>query len=174
MSEHDNGQHQIDTLEHAGDGAQDVTHCDPADTATPPADADHNATPAPRNARSPRTRRRAAGHVPADLPALLHQHLNAMGPAEAVQALDALQRLASQPSADGSHVHPAWLTQLGVEIAAHRDGPAIKRLVAMLVDLLPLTSRTDNDAAVGLVIGFARQQATAAHEAATDRQRRRR
>lgn len=174
MNEHDNDHAHLDTLDPERDHVQDAAPHNDSHTATLPPAGDGDAQRPARNAKPPRTRRRAAGHVPADLPALLHQHLNAMGPAEAVQALDALQRLASQPSADGAHVHPAWLTQLGAEIATHRDGPAIKRLVAMLVDLLPLTSRTDNDAAVGLVIGFARQQATAAHEAAANRQSRRR
>lgn len=154
--------------------AQDETSDDGAQVATPPQISDMVATLAGRNARPSRTRRRNNGHVPGDLPALLHRHLAAMGPAEAVHALDALEHLTSTPSAADGRIAPAWLTQLGSELDTLRDGPSIRRLVAMLVDLVPVVLAADNDAAVGAVIGFARAQTTAAVEAATDRQRRRR
>lgn len=140
---------------------------------TTPAE-DHDATPAARRARSPRTRRRNTGHVPDDLPTVLHRHLAAMGPAEALQALNALQRLTLEPSTVDGRVAPVWLALLGTQIGQLRDAPAIKRLVAMLVDLVPVIGAADNDAAVDAVIGFARAQTTAAAETAADRQRRRR
>lgn len=142
--------------------------------ATPPAETDGVATRAARNARSSRTRRRATGRVSGDLTSLLHKHVTAMGPAEALHAIDALRHLTSMPSAGEGRVDSEWLTQLGNSIAVLRDGPAIKRLVSMLVDLVPVVHASDNEAAVNAVIEFARQSATAAQEAAADRQRRRR
>lgn len=152
----------------------DAEHSDEARVATPRAETDGVATRATRNARPSRTRRRATGRVSGDLTSLLHKHVTAMGPSEALHAIDTLRHLTSGPSAADGRVDPEWLTQLGNSLSVLRDGPAIKRLVSMLVDLVPVVHASDNEAAVNAVIEFARQSATAAQEAAADRQRRRR
>lgn len=154
--------------------ATSVEHNGEARVATPPAEPDGVAARAARNARPSRTRRRATGRVSGDLTSLLHKHVTAMGPAEALHAIDTLRHLTSGPSASEGRVDPDWLTQLGNSIAVLRDGPAIKRLISMLVDLVPVVHASDNEAAVNAVIEFARQSATAAQEAAAERQRRRR
>ncbi len=177
--------HQDHNHEHNGWASSGVAvaeeHATPGDTsgdeahdATRPAEADGVPARAARNARSSRTRRRATGRVSGDLTSLLHKHVTAMGPTEAVHAIDTLRHLTSMPSANDGRVDAEWLTQLGDSLAALRDGPAIKRLVSMLVDLVPVVHASDNEAAVNAVIEFARQSATAAQEAAADRQRRRR
>lgn len=178
MSEHDNhdsnGHQPHDTAVLDRPDAQDATAEEAPQSATPSPEADRVATPGPRNARLRRTSRRGAGHVPDDLPALLHKHLTPMGPAEAVHALDALQRLTGRASADGDHVHPAWLAQLGDELGTHRDGPAIKRLAAMLVELVPAIHAAGGSDAIAPLLGFARTQAADAKQAAADRKARRR
>jgi len=174
MDEHNNGHHPNGTALLDHDVVQNDTPHDEAQSATPPAETDGVATRGTRNARPRRTSRRGTGHVPDDLPALLHKHLTPMGPAEAVHALDALQRLTSQPSTAGEHIAPAWLAQLGEELGTHRDGPAIKRLVAMLVDLVPLIHAAGGTDAIAPLLGFARTQAADAQKSAADRQARRR
>lgn len=178
MNEHDNHEtnghqpHDTAVLDHPV--AQDaVAHNEPQ-AATPTPETDGVATRGARNARPRRTSRRGTGHVPDDLPALLHKHLTPMGPAEAVHALDALMRLTSQPSAAGEHVAPGWLSLLGDELGTHRDGPAIKRLVAMLVELVPLIHAAGGSDSIAPLLGFARTQAAAEQKAAADRQARRR
>ncbi len=104
-----------------------------------------------------------------DLPAVLHRHLQAMGPDESAHALATLRRLARIAPASDAGYAPGWLAQLGADIKECRNKAAIERLLAALCELLPAVAHPENAAAVDAVLAFADSQVAAAQAAAKRR-----
>ena len=153
-----------DINSHPERAAQDDT---PPVVAQPATDATTGDTP--RRQRSRRAKSTPSVVALGDLPAVLHRHLQSMGPDEAAHALATLRRLARiAPSTDSGYATD-WLAQLGADIKACRNKVAIERLLAALCELLPAVAHPENAAAVDAVLAFADSQVAAAQAAAKRR-----
>lgn len=153
-----------DNDNHPERATQDGT---PSVVAQPAANATTDDTP--RKQRSRRAKSAASVVALGDLPAVLHRHLQSMGPDEAAHALATLRRLARiAPSTDTGYATD-WLAQLGADIKACRNKAAIERLLAALCELLPAVAHPENGAAVDAVLAFADSQVAAAQAAAKRR-----
>lgn len=124
---------------------------------------------APKRQRPRRAKSAPSVVALGDLPAVLHRHLQAMGPDESAHALATLRRLARiAPSTDTGYA-TEWLAQLGADIKECRNKAAIERLLAALCELLPAVAHPENAAAVDAVLAFADSQVAAAQAAAKRR-----